>query len=145
MLGFHIKGLLVAILAGAVAGLITRWSSGHVQAGWVAGTVVVVFVLVIGIGVVRRLATTFTVTSRRLLIERGVLSRELQETRLERVQNVVAHQTVRERLLRVGALHFDTAAGADFDFSFHGVANPRGLVRTVDRALREREQAGLGM
>jgi hypothetical protein len=38
-------------------------------------------------------------------------------------------------MLRIGTVDFDTAAEADFAFSFHGVANPRGIVRTVDRAL----------
>ena len=31
----------------------------------------------------------------------------------------------------------DTAAEAEFDFSFCGVGDPRGIVRTVDRALHE--------
>ena len=79
--------------------------------------------------------------TRRLVIERGFLGRDVQETRLERVQNVTSRQTLGERLLRVGTLHFDTAAGAGYDFSFRGVARPRELVQTVDAALQTSERA----
>jgi len=52
-------------------------------------------------------------------------------------------QRLIERALGVGTVDFDTAGSAAFDFSFVGVAEPRRLVRTVDRALRARlEQAG---
>ena len=98
--------------------------------------VVVVFVLMVLVGFVRRLSTTYTITNRRLTIESGVLSRDLHQTRLERVQNVNMRQNVLERMLRVGDVDFDTAASADYDFAFRGVADPRDIVQTVDRALR---------
>jgi len=137
MLAFHLKGVLLAVLAGVAAGVATRLANRHVQAGWVVLAVVAVFLVALLVGAVRRTVTTYTVTDRRLVIERGLLTREQQETRLERVQNVACRQTVRQRLLRVGTVHFDTAAGADFDFSFVGVAHPRELVRAVDRALQD--------
>jgi uncharacterized membrane protein YdbT with pleckstrin-like domain len=89
------------------------------------------------IGFVNRLQTTYTITSRRLTIHTGLLSRELHETRLERVQNVNSRQTLLERILRVGTVDFDTAAGADYDFSFRGVSTPGAVVRTVDRAIHD--------
>jgi uncharacterized membrane protein YdbT with pleckstrin-like domain len=61
----------------------------------------------------------------------------VRQTRLDRVQNVNARQSILERLLGVGTVDFDTAGGVGYDFTFHGVANPREIVRTVDRALRE--------
>ena len=42
-----------------------------------------------------------------------------------------------ERLLGIGTVDFDTAAGAAYDFSFHGVEDPRRIVRTVDAALED--------
>jgi uncharacterized membrane protein YdbT with pleckstrin-like domain len=137
MIGFHVKGLVAAVLAGVIAGFATRTAAGHIQAGWVAVGVLAVFVLVLLLGLARRAATTYTVTDRRLIITRGVLGRDVREARLERVQNLACAQTLRERMLRVGSVHFDTAAGADFDFWFEGVERPRELVRTVDDALRE--------
>jgi len=137
MLAFYVRGLIAAVLAGIIAGLATRAASGGVETGWVGVAVAVIFVVVLVWGFIRRLATTYTITNRRLTIDIGLLSREMHETRLERVQNVNSRQRLLERLLRVGTVDFDTAGGAAYDFKFRGVSNPRQIVRTVDRALHE--------
>jgi uncharacterized membrane protein YdbT with pleckstrin-like domain len=137
MLAFYLRGLLVAVLAGVIAGLVTRITGRHVEDGWVGAAVAVVFVVVLVWGFVRRVATTYTITNRRLTIDVGLLSRETHETRLERVQNVNSRQHLLERMLGVGTVDFDTAGGASYDFKFRGVNNPRQIVRTVDRALHE--------
>jgi uncharacterized membrane protein YdbT with pleckstrin-like domain len=137
MLAFYLRGLLVAIVAGVIAGLITRAANGSVQVGWVAPAVLVVFVIVLVWGLVRRMATTYTITNRRLTIHVGILSSELHETRLERVQNVRTRQRVLERMLGVGTVDFDTAAGTAYDFSFRGVDHPRRIARTVNTALED--------
>src|SRR5947209_3183872 len=131
MLAFYVRGLLAAILAGVIAGLLTRATNGSVEVEWVTPAVLVVFLVVLAWGLIRRLVTTYTITSRRLTINVGLLSREMHETRLERVQNVRTNQRMLERLLRVGTVSFDTAGEAGFDFAFRGVNDPRGIVRTV--------------
>jgi uncharacterized membrane protein YdbT with pleckstrin-like domain len=138
MIAFHIKGLLAAIAAGIVAGLVGAATSGSVQAGWVVLAVFLVFLLMLGGGLLHRRRTTYTITSRRLTIETGLVARAVHETRLEQIQNVSARQSPLERLLGVGTVGFDTAGGAAFDFSFAGVADPHGIVRAVDHALHER-------
>jgi uncharacterized membrane protein YdbT with pleckstrin-like domain len=139
MAAFYMRGLLISVLAGAVAGIVSRIASGHVEVGWVIAVVLVVFVVLIAIGQIRRLQTTYSITNRRLTIETGLVARELHQTRLERVQNVNSTQTLLDRLLGIGTVNFDTAAEAEFDFSFRGVGDPRSIVRTVDRALHELE------
>lgn len=136
MVGFHVRWLVLAVFAGAVAGVATIRAQ-HVQTSWVALAVVVVFGFSLLRGLIRRAATTYTVTDRRLVIESGLVRRDLQEAPLWRIQNVFAHQTIRQRLLGVGSVHFDTAAGAEFDFCFSGVERPRELIRSVDRALHQ--------
>jgi uncharacterized membrane protein YdbT with pleckstrin-like domain len=138
MLGFHAGGFLLSVLAGALAGVLSALGAGHVLASWVILAVLAVFVLAIARGALRRRRTTYTITSRRLTIELGILGREVHETRIEQIQNVNASQSVLERALGVGDVSFDTAGGAAFDFSFRGVANPRQIVRMVDDALRGR-------
>ena len=137
MLAFYIRGLAVAIVAGVIAGLVTRAANGSVDAVWVTPAVLVVFVVVLVWGLIRRIATTYTITNRRLTIRSGLLSRELHECRLERVQNVNSRQRVLERLLGIGTVDFDTAAGAAYDFSFRGVEDPGGIIRTVNAALED--------
>jgi uncharacterized membrane protein YdbT with pleckstrin-like domain len=104
----------------------------------VIAAVLVVFLVVIGSGALRRARTTYTITSRRLTIQTGLMARDVHETRLEHVQNVNCHQTPLERLLDVGTVSFDTAGGAAFDFSFTGIEEPHRIVRTLDHALHER-------
>ena len=99
--------------------------------------VAVVFIVLIAVAWIRRIQTTYSITNRRLTIETGILSRELHQTRLERVQNVNATQSLVERMLRIGTVDFDTAGESEYDFAFRGVRAPREIVRTVDRALHE--------
>jgi uncharacterized membrane protein YdbT with pleckstrin-like domain len=137
MLALYLRGLLVAILAGVIAGLVTRVANGNVDAIWVAVAVLIVFLVVLGRGLIRRIATTYTITNRRMTIRSGLLSRELHECRLERVQNVNSRQRPLERLLGIGTVDFDTAAGAAYDFTFRGVEDPGQIVRTVNAALED--------
>jgi uncharacterized membrane protein YdbT with pleckstrin-like domain len=130
-LAFYIKGfvgaLVVAIVA-AIAGVATALAI----AIWL-----VLFALVVLVGLIRRLATRYSITNQRLRIERGILSKHVQQTRIERVQNVNTRQSFVERVLRVGTVDFDTAGTDDSDFTFVGVGSPHAVVEAVDRAQRE--------
>jgi len=127
ILGFYLKGVLVAIVLGVIAKLI----DGNATAFLVILVVIAVTVLA---GFVKRVATTYTITNRRLNIKRGIVSREIQETRLERVQNVNYRQSVYQRLMQIGDVDFDTAATDDYNFVFYGVAGPAEVVHSVDQA-----------
>jgi uncharacterized membrane protein YdbT with pleckstrin-like domain len=97
--------------------------------------VLVAFVLAFGL--FKRTATTYLVTTQRLYIRRGLLSKRVQQTRIDRVQNVNTEQSLRERLLRVGTVDFDTAGTDGSEFRFVGIADPANVVNAVDRAQRE--------
>jgi uncharacterized membrane protein YdbT with pleckstrin-like domain len=128
ILGFYLKGVAIAIVLGIIAALVS-------SAATVFVIVLVVLALTVAWGFLKRWATTYTITTRRLNIKRGIVSREIQETRLERVQNVNTSQSVYQRLMRIGDVDFDTAAsGGDYDFIFYGVADPEDVVQAVDRA-----------
>ena len=88
-------------------------------------------------GFVKRMSTTYLVSTQRLYIRRGILSKRMQQTRIDRVQNVNTDQSLRERLLRVGTVDFDTAGTDDSEFRFVGIADPGEVVTAVDRAQRE--------
>jgi len=127
ILGFYLKGVAIAAVLGTIAKL--------VDDNWTAFlTILVVVGLTVLIGFVKRVATTYTITSRRLNIKRGIVSREIQETRLERVQNVNYRQSVYQRLMQIGDVDFDTAATDDYNFVFYGVADPGEVVHRVDQA-----------
>ena len=137
-LTFYIKGLLAVAVAAGVAAAVT--AVGDEFSGGVTGVVALAALGVMVVaGYLKRIATTYTITNRRLHIKRGVIARRTQEARLERVQNVNTDQSALERILKVGTVDFDTAGGgdSDFEFKFTGVADPPEVVQAVDQAQRE--------
>jgi uncharacterized membrane protein YdbT with pleckstrin-like domain len=144
IIAFYIKGLFVVLIAAFVVGIVTKITGDGTDAGLVALVAVVGVAVVVLAGLIKRITVHYTITTRRLHIKRGIISREIQETRLERVQNVNYDQSVLQRLLQVGDVDFDTAAGDDYNFIFAGVANPDEVVEQVDRATHAASPSGLG-
>ena len=128
-LGFYAIGFLGAVAAGVVAGIAIGTGAG-------VAVVVAALLIVLVVGFVKRMGTHYVVTTQRLRIRRGILSRRVQQTQLDRVQNVNTDQSVFERVLRIGTVDFDTAGTDDSDFPFRGIADPAGVVAAVDRAQR---------
>ena len=133
MLAFYVQGLLAVLVVGAVVAGVTALGDG-ISWGLVAAIVVVGGALLIVVGLIRRIATVYTITNQRLRIKRGIFAKRVQQTRIDRVQNVNTDQSVLERLLRVGTVDFDTAGTDDSDFTFAGVSSPSRVVEAVDRA-----------
>jgi uncharacterized membrane protein YdbT with pleckstrin-like domain len=127
ILGFYLKGVLIAAVLGVIAKLIDGNGTAFL-------VILAVLALTVLVGFLKRWATTYTITDRRLNIKRGIISREIQETRLERVQNVNYSQSVYQRLMQIGDVDFDTAATDDYNFVFYGVADPGDVVHAVDQA-----------
>jgi uncharacterized membrane protein YdbT with pleckstrin-like domain len=132
LLAFYIYCLIGAIVVGAVLFL-----AASAPVGVLAFVAIVAVTLVVGY--LRRLFTKYLITNRRLRITRGIVRRKVQETRLERVQNVNFDQSVLDRMLRVGNVDFDTAGSDDSDFRFEWVNRPDAVVRAVDEAHAESE------
>ncbi|KAB2855061.1 MAG: PH domain-containing protein [Bauldia sp.] len=128
ILGFYIKGILVVAVVAALVALI----GGGSDVALVTVIAVAGAVLVVVIGFVRRVATRYTITTRRLNIKHGIVSRDVQETKIERVQDVNYSQSVFQRIMQIGDVDFDTAAdNPESDFVFAGVANPEEVVERV--------------
>ena len=130
ILSFYLAGILVALLIAVIVGLIGNAGLGI--AVWV-GLVILILIA----GLLKRIGTRYAITTQRLQIKRGILSRKVQQTRIDRVQNVNTRQSFIDRILRVGTVDFDTAGTDDSEFTFAGVGNPAAVVNAVDRAQRE--------
>jgi uncharacterized membrane protein YdbT with pleckstrin-like domain len=129
VLSFYITGVIIVAVIVAIAALV----SGAVLAIVLGAVALGVMVLV---GLIKRQATRYVITSERLHIRHGILSKKTQETRIQRVQNVNTEQRFVQRILQVGTVDFDTAGTDDSEFRFVGVSNPDEVVRAVDRAQR---------
>lgn len=124
---FAVKALVFVVVA-VVAGFLIAEALGAGIAAFVAVDAVILAALA------KRNATHYVVTNQRLHIRKGLLSRQVQQTRLDRIQNVTTRQSLGERLLRVGTVEFDTTHEEDGDMTFEGVANPSAIVAAVNRA-----------
>jgi uncharacterized membrane protein YdbT with pleckstrin-like domain len=134
ILSFYITGFIGSVVIGVIVALIFSTGAGVLA-------FLVLFAIDVLVGFVRRVSTRYTITNQRLRIERGLLSKRVQQTRIERVQNVNTSQTFVSRILRVGSVDFDTAGTDDSDFTFTGVGNPHVVVEAVDHAQREASAA----
>lgn len=86
------------------------------------------------LGLSRRLATVYTITNQRLNIKRGTVAREIQETRLDRIQAIGVAQSPTQRLLVIGDVVFDTASDSANELVFESVGSPERVVEQADRA-----------
>ncbi len=132
LLGFYVPGVGGAVVIAVIVALVSE-----VALAALVGVVLVALVLLYGF--VKRIATVYMVSSQRLYIRRGILSKRVQQTRIDRVQNVNTDQSLLERILRVGDVDFDTAGTDDGDFHFVGISSPDRVVAAVDVAQREAE------
>lgn len=140
IVGFYILGILGVALAGAIAAGISSLGDGGADSSVVAAVVAIGAGLLLLVGLLKRIGTTYTITNRRLHIRRGIVARKVEQARLERVQGVTTNQSVLERILQVGTVDFDTAATGDADFAFRGVSQPEKVMASVNEAQREHDR-----
>ena len=89
-----------------------------------------------------RYFTQYTITTKRLQIRRGVLSKTETSASVDRIQNITVFQSPLDRILQVGQIDFDTASDDPSDrFSFSGVNGPQALRERIVRA-RDDNQRG---
>jgi uncharacterized membrane protein YdbT with pleckstrin-like domain len=123
--------------------------NGLADTDWPVWIGVIVLVVVLGaaivIGWVRRYFTQYTITTKRITIRQGFLSKTEHTAHIDRVQNVTIHQTVFDRIFRVGRVDFDTAgADSDANLVFYGVDDPQDLrERIAAERLKPDSQGGI--
>jgi uncharacterized membrane protein YdbT with pleckstrin-like domain len=140
MLSFHIKWFAITLVA---FGLLLLVRNIGVDLSYP----VIVVVLIAGIGVtvlsgwLQRFFTQYTITTKRLTIRSGILSKTESSTNVDRIQNITVKQSPVDRIMKVGSIDFDTAGDNAGDrFSFIGVNDPQDLRERIMHA-REDEKA----
>src|SRR3954471_2918890 len=136
IIGFYLLGVIV-VAAAAVIGAVASGTGVAVGAG--AAALVVVLI----VGWLRRITTHYLITNRRLHIRHGILSRRVEETRVDRVVDVTIHQSLLDRMLAIGAVDFDNASAQQGDlFRFTGIARPQRITLAINQVHEESAGAG---
>jgi uncharacterized membrane protein YdbT with pleckstrin-like domain len=135
-MSFYVGGIILAAVVVVVLGILAD------EMGLAVAIAAVIVGLTLLIGFVRRVGTKYLLTNQRLRITRGIVRKDVQETRLDRVQNVNYNQGVLDRILGVGTVDFDTAGTSsdDSDFRFEWINDPETVVRAVDDATHAASQ-----
>lgn len=143
-IGFYLKYGALALVIGVVVEVLRDTSWNGAPRGWAWGITAILLLLVAIVGAIRKFQTQYTVTSERIHIRQGIISRRDHSTTHARVQNVNSTQGILDRVLGTGDVDFDTAGSDDFEFRFYAVRHPEQLVRLVagvEAEVRERESA----
>jgi len=150
MLSFHIKWILATLVLFGIL-MLVRWAGLDLSYGVIAAILIAGIVLTIVVGWLQRFFTQYTITTKRLNIRSGILSKTESSTNVDRIQNITVKQSPVDRIVKVGSIDFDTAGDNATDrFSFIGVNNPQDLRERImhahdaQTAARPDSQGGLG-
>ena len=93
-IGYFLKYGVLALSIGVIVEILkdTAWDSAPRAYAW--GVTVVLLLIVVLVGMIRKLQTLYTVTSERIHIRQGILSRRDHSTTHARVQNVNSTQGI---------------------------------------------------
>jgi len=82
----------------------------------------------------------YVVTDEEIYVKRGLVSRDVTQIRLDRVQNTAYDQTVLERLLSYGDVRVFTAGTGTEDVTLRSVPNPETVKKTLTERLSEQSR-----
>ncbi len=146
-IGFFLTWGVPALVPGIAASLLSSMDVNTGLAVWKWWLISLVLLLAVIVrDLIRRYAVTYRVTTERIHIRRGILSRAEQSTDIDRVQNVNTNQTFLERALGVGSVDFDTAGTnvQESAFRFDGIADPAAVVARLQAYMIQRERTRMG-
>ena len=83
----------------------------------------------------------YAITSEQVFHRSGILSRNIDQVRMEQVQNTSCNQSIVERLLSFGTVQLDTAGTANIELNLWGIHRPRKVNRIVTNRLNEMSTA----
>jgi uncharacterized membrane protein YdbT with pleckstrin-like domain len=124
-------GLSLALMGGGwYAG---RWEHGAwwLAAGWVSGS------LWLALTLLRRSSVEYLVTTRRVEVQRGLISKSSQEIRIPDIRAINVRKSGLAGLMGVGDLSFSSATGGEEDVVFHQAPGAHRLKNRV-RQLQDR-------
>ena len=132
--------LLLALLLAATGGfcfyesMADKQSTADPKVFSVAGLVLLILAVLLGAAaIMKRNATEMVVTSRRVLIKTGILSRRTVEMLLTRVESIVINEPFLGRMLGYGTIVIRGTGGTPEPFDL--VANPNEFRRHVQEQI----------
>ena len=76
---------------------------------------------------------TLTITTKRTIITRGILSKSTSEVMHDDIRNIQTHQTFLQRILDVGYMAISSAGQSDVEIAVKGIPDPDGIKDLIDK------------
>lgn len=142
---FMVKWGLVGLIPLLVGIVVNRVADVSI-ALFFAATVIFIAAVVV-LAWIKRLDSHYTVTSRRVIVRRGIANRNERSASIDRIQNVNTKQGFYGRILNFGDIEFDTAGSdvGDSDLALRGINDPHQMRDLLDRELLGREKTSGGV
>lgn len=136
------RPVLVCLLILLVA-LVTMFRPDLRYIGWLALVLALIALAQIARSFLDWLNERFLVTNRRVIQVKGTVNKQVSDSALEKVNDVVMQQSVVGRLLRYGTVEIIT--GSDIGLNeFHRISNPVRFKRAMLNAKEQLHGTGLG-
>jgi len=78
-------------------------------------------------------ATNLIVTDQRTTLRRGILSKKTNEVYHDNVRNVQIHQTLMDRIFKVGYIGISSAGQGGVEIEVKGIPNPEEVKSLIDK------------
>ena len=142
---FMVKWGLVGLIP-LIVGIVVNRVADVSIALFFAATVIFIAAVVV-LAWIKRLDSHYTVTSRRVIVRRGIANRNERSASIDRIQNVNTKQGFYGRILNFGDIEFDTAGSdvGDSDLALRGINDPHQMRDLLDRELLGREKTSGGV
>ncbi len=85
----------------------------------------------------------YRLTTQRLFIERGILSRTIDQAELIRIDDVRVHKTLMNRMTGVGSVELFSTDASDRQVAIRGVEKPEELAESIRDQMRRLRQRSL--
>ncbi|MFC4989983.1 MULTISPECIES: PH domain-containing protein [Saliphagus] len=132
--------IVVGVVLAAVGIGLAIWLSTMDLPPWAAALPLVL--VVVGIGRILMayldwVRLLYVITSEEIYVKHGLVSRDVTQIRLDRIQNTAYDQSVAERFLSFGDVRVYTAGTSTEDVTFRDVPDPQRVKRTLTNLLSE--------
>jgi uncharacterized membrane protein YdbT with pleckstrin-like domain len=131
-----IFGLLLAAACIAVAVVTPDDETGN-RIQWIAVAVLVVFAIpAVVVPYLRWRTTHYVITSHRVMVRRGILTKNGKDITLSKITDVSFQQTVLDRIIRSGSLHIESA-GDSPDENLSNIPRSNEVQQLINRLIDE--------
>jgi hypothetical protein len=128
---FQTLGIAVLVIGGMVLSLGLSALGDGTMPIWLGLTAVAAGAVWAGYWMIKKIGTTLTITSRRSIVRRGIVSRRTSEVQHDDVRNMQVNQGIFERLLLVGDIAISSAGQDEMEIHVQGVSRPARIAEEV--------------